>query len=105
MDGCRYRTRRVGLDRPTGARSWLTREMIGIPRHLSQHVGGFVIPTEGPLDRCARAVMGMAERTASIEWDKGRYRRAKILKVDVLALGMLTCMQMLRPDRRPLRTR
>ena len=69
----------------------LAQELIGFPRHLSQHVGGFVI-TRGPLsDLCPVANAAMEGRT-TIEWDKDDIDALGILKVDVLALGMLTCL-------------
>ncbi|MDQ2103543.1 error-prone DNA polymerase [Azospirillum isscasi] len=70
----------------------LAQELIGFPRHLSQHVGGFVI-TRGPLSElCPVANAAMADRT-TIEWDKDDIDALGILKVDVLALGMLTCLR------------
>ncbi|HLB07728.1 MAG TPA: error-prone DNA polymerase, partial [Alphaproteobacteria bacterium] len=70
----------------------LARELIGFPRHLSQHVGGFVI-TKGPLSELSPiANAAMAERT-TIEWDKDDLDALGILKVDLLGLGMLTCIR------------
>ncbi|NYZ17259.1 error-prone DNA polymerase, partial [Azospirillum sp. RWY-5-1] len=70
----------------------LARELIGFPRHLSQHVGGFVI-TRGLLSElCPILNAAMAERT-TIEWDKDDIDALGLLKVDVLALGMLTCVR------------
>ncbi len=70
----------------------LTRELIGFPRHLSQHVGGFVI-TRGRLDEfCAIENAAMDDRTV-IEWDKDDIDVLGMLKVDVLSLGMLTCIR------------
>ena len=70
----------------------LTRELIGFPRHLSQHVGGFII-TRGPLDEVIPiANAAMADRTY-VEWDKNDLDALNILKIDVLALGMLTCIR------------
>ncbi|MCW1955162.1 MAG: error-prone DNA polymerase [Roseobacter sp.] len=67
-------------------------EVIGFPRHLSQHVGGFVI-TKGRLDElCPIENAAMDERTI-IEWDKDDIDALGILKVDVLSLGMLTCIR------------
>src|SRR5581483_3207767 len=69
----------------------LTRELLGFPRHLSQHVGGMVM-TRGPL--CELVPIenaSMADRTV-IEWDKDDIDALGILKVDVLALGMLTAL-------------
>jgi error-prone DNA polymerase len=69
----------------------LTRQLIGFPRHLSQHVGGFVM-TRGRLDELVPIEnAAMADRTV-IEWDKDDIDALGILKVDVLALGMLTCL-------------
>jgi len=70
----------------------LSREILGFPRHLSQHVGGFVI-TQGPL--CELVPIenaAMPDRTV-IEWDKDDIDTLGILKVDCLALGMLTCLR------------
>jgi error-prone DNA polymerase len=70
----------------------LTRELIGFPRHLSQHVGGYVL-TQGPLvEMVPVGNAAMADRTF-IEWDKDDIDELKIMKVDVLALGMLTAIQ------------
>ncbi len=67
-------------------------EIIGFPRHLSQHVGGFVI-TKGRLDEiCPIENAAMEERTL-IEWDKDDIDALGILKVDILSLGMLTCIR------------
>src|SRR5699024_8727444 len=67
-------------------------ELIGFPRHLSQHPGGFVmardrLDTLVPLENAA-----MAERSV-IQWDKEDLDRMRILKVDVLALGMLSVLK------------
>jgi error-prone DNA polymerase len=70
----------------------LSRELIGFPRHLSQHVGGFVL-TRSRLDQVVPvANAAMAGRTV-IEWDKDDLDALRILKIDVLALGMLTCVR------------
>ena len=70
----------------------LCREIAGFPRHLSQHVGGFVI-TRGPLCELVPVEnASMADRTV-IEWDKDDLDAMGILKVDVLGLGMLTCLR------------
>ncbi|PRD36325.1 UNVERIFIED_CONTAM: dnaE2 [Trichonephila clavipes] len=67
-------------------------EIIGFPRHLSQHVGGFVI-TRGRLDElCPIENAAMDDRTI-IEWDKDDIDALGLLKVDVLGLGMLTCIR------------
>jgi len=70
----------------------LTQELIGFPRHLSQHVGGFVL-TRGPLSEVVPiGNAAMADRTF-IEWDKDDLDALGLLKVDVLGLGMLTCIR------------
>ncbi len=70
----------------------LTTQLIGFPRHLSQHTGGFVLTR----DRLSRMVpienASMADRTV-IEWDKDDLDAAGLLKVDVLALGMLSAIR------------
>jgi error-prone DNA polymerase len=69
----------------------LSRQLIGFPRHLSQHPGGFLI-TRGRLDElCTIENAAMEERTI-ISWDKDDIESLGMLKVDVLALGMLTCL-------------
>src|SRR6185437_26716 len=89
------RVRELGLDpadRRLALALDLARQLIGFPRHLSQHVGGFVI-TRGPLAELVPIEnAAMAERTF-IEWDKDDIDTLGILKVDVLALGMLTCIR------------
>ena len=66
--------------------------IIGFPRHLSQHVGGFVI-TSGPLyDLVPIENAAMPDRTV-IQWDKDDLESLKLLKVDILALGMLTAIR------------
>ncbi|MDX2258456.1 MAG: error-prone DNA polymerase [Hyphomicrobiaceae bacterium] len=70
----------------------LARELMGFPRHLSQHVGGFVL-TRGPL--CEVVPIGNAamEGRTVIEWDKDDIAALGLLKIDVLALGMLSCIR------------
>lgn len=85
----------AGLD-PNDTRLKLTLDLAEqlkrFPRHLSQHVGGFVL-THSPLsDIVPISNAAMADRTV-IEWDKDDIDALKILKVDVLALGMLTCIR------------
>ncbi|QND67834.1 error-prone DNA polymerase [Mesorhizobium loti] len=67
-------------------------EIMGFPRHLSQHVGGFVI-TRDRLDEIVPIVKTAMDERKMVEWDKDDLDSVKILKVDVLALGMLTCLQ------------
>jgi DNA-directed DNA polymerase III PolC len=70
----------------------LTAEILGFPRHLSQHVGGFVI-ARGRLDELVPIENAtMPERTV-IQWDKDDLDALGLLKVDVLALGMLTAIR------------
>ena len=70
----------------------LSAQLMGFPRHLSQHTGGFVL-TRGPLSRLVPIEnASMADRTV-IEWDKDDLDAMGLLKVDVLALGMLTALR------------
>jgi len=70
----------------------IAHELVGFPRHLSQHVGGFVL-TESPLHEIVPIQnAAMADRTV-IEWNKDDLDALNILKVDVLSLGMLTCLR------------
>ncbi len=80
----------------------LTGQLIGFPRHLSQHPGGFVI-SEQPLDTLVPVEnAAMADRTI-IQWDKDDLDAVGLLKVDILALGMLSairrCFDLLRRHR------
>ncbi len=100
------RLREIGLnpEDPTILRVMaLSHELMGFPRHLSQHVGGFVI-TRSPLcDLVPIENARMADRTV-IEWDKDDIDAMGMLKVDVLGLGMMTCIRKtidLINDRRP----
>ena len=70
----------------------LVRQLIDFPRHLSQHVGGFVITRERLDEVVPIANAAMEDRTV-VEWDKDDLDALGILKVDVLALGMLTCLR------------
>ena len=70
----------------------LANELTGFPRHLSQHVGGFVL-TRGPLHETVPIGNAtMVDRTF-IEWDKDDIDTVGLMKVDVLALGMLSCLK------------
>jgi len=87
--------RRAGLDPadPHLARVLgLARELIGFPRHLSQHVGGFVI-TRGRLDEVVPIENAAMEDRTCVEWDKDDLDAIGILKIDVLGLGMLSCLR------------
>jgi error-prone DNA polymerase len=89
------RLREGGLDpdsRVTRQLNWLVKELLGFPRHLSQHVGGMVM-TNGPL--CELVPIenaAMPDRTV-VQWDKNDLDALGILKVDCLALGMLTAIR------------
>ena len=79
-------------DRRLGLVMRLVSDISRFPRHLSQHVGGFVI-TRGRLDHlCPISPAAMEGRTV-IEWDKDDLDALGLLKVDVLALGMLSCVR------------
>ncbi len=67
-------------------------QLLGFPRHLSQHVGGFVITRDDLEDVVPIANAAMEDRTI-VEWDKDDLDALGILKIDVLALGMLTCLK------------
>ena len=69
----------------------LTAEIGGFPRHLSQHVGGFVI-TKSRLDEVVPLMPTAMEGRTMVEWDKDDLDSLGILKIDILALGMLTCL-------------
>jgi len=89
------RVREAGLD-PSSAVIRLilelARELVGFPRHLSQHVGGFVI-SAGPLEELVPIENAtMAERTV-VQWDKDDLNDLGLLKVDLLGLGMLTALR------------
>ena len=70
----------------------LTNQMIGMPRHLSQHVGGFIL-TKDKLTETVPIGNGAMPERSFIEWDKDDIEELGIFKVDVLALGMLTCIR------------
>jgi error-prone DNA polymerase len=87
--------RSLGLDPsdPTLAMTIeLAGQLSGFPRHLSQHSGGFVV-TRDRLDEVAPIMNAAMENRTTIEWDKDDLNSLCILKVDVLALGMLTALR------------
>ena len=87
--------RAIGLDPRDGRLMTclkLVRELRGFPRHLSQHVGGLVI-TRDRLDDVVPIQNATMEERTVVEWDKDDLQELKILKVDILALGMLTCLR------------
>ena len=97
-EAMRERLREAGFD-PDGSVLErllpLAQELVafpGFPRHLSQHVGGFVI-SEGPLEELVPIENAtMPDRTV-VQWDKDDLNDLGLLKVDVLALGMLTALR------------
>lgn len=70
----------------------LANEIMGFPRHLTQHVGGFVI-TKDRLDEIVPIVKTAMDERKMVEWDKDDLDAVGLLKVDVLALGMLSCLK------------
>jgi error-prone DNA polymerase len=87
--------RRTGLDPTEGTMRQvlaLCRELIGFPRHLSQHVGGFVM-TQDRLDESVPIMNAAMEDRTHVEWDKDDLDALGMMKVDVLALGMLSCIR------------
>jgi error-prone DNA polymerase len=87
--------RRAGLDPADPTMRGLierAREIVGFPRHLSQHVGGFVI-ARGRLDELVPIQNAAMEDRTVVEWDKDDLDALGILKIDLLALGMLTCLR------------
>ena len=87
--------REAGLDPaawPVRRTLSLADELIGFPHHLSQHTGGMVL-TQGPLDRLAPIENAVMEDRTVIEWNKDDLDELGILKIDILGLGMLTCVR------------
>lgn len=70
----------------------LMEELIGFPRHLSQHVGGFII-SSGPLSELVPVENAAMKDRSVIQWDKDDLESLGLLKVDVLALGMLSAIR------------
>ncbi len=70
----------------------LARELLGFPRHLSQHVGGFIL-TRRRLDETVPIANAAMEKRTFIEWDKDDIDTLGLMKVDVLALGMLSLLR------------
>ena len=71
---------------------YLVRELMGFPRHLSQHVGGFVI-SNGPLHELVPVENAAMDDRTVIQWEKNDLEDLGLLKVDVLGLGMLTAIR------------
>ncbi len=93
MEEKRFAETGYSLDDPAMAQlKMLVDQLLHFPRHLSQHVGGFVL-TQGRLDELVPIHnAAMADRTF-IEWDKDDIDALGLMKVDILALGMLTCIR------------
>ncbi|HKY90805.1 MAG TPA: error-prone DNA polymerase, partial [Nevskiaceae bacterium] len=89
------RLRELGLDPDAPlTKLWLSlvHQLVGLPRHLSQHVGGFII-SDAPVSNLVPVEnAAMPDRTI-IQWDKDDLEALGLLKVDVLALGMLTAIR------------
>jgi error-prone DNA polymerase len=93
MEDRRYAEAGLTLANPEIARlKTLVERLLRFPRHLSQHVGGFVL-TEGRLDELVPIHNAAMEDRTFIEWDKDDIDALGLMKVDVLALGMLTCIR------------
>jgi len=93
MEARRYTSAGFDLDNPEIAQLRdLVDQILKFPRHLSQHVGGFVL-TQGRLDEMVPIHNGAMEGRTFIEWDKDDIDALGLMKVDVLALGMLTCIR------------
>ena len=93
VDSQRFEGLSLNLDeRRIGLVSELANLLIGFPRHLSQHPGGFVL-TRDRLDDLVPIEPAAMENRQVIEWDKDDIDILKFMKVDCLALGMLTCMK------------
>jgi error-prone DNA polymerase len=96
--GNRFEDRRfeeTGFDRTSPEMERLhgfVNRLLEFPRHLSQHVGGFVL-TQGRLDEMVPIHNGAMPERTFIEWDKDDIDALGLMKVDVLALGMLTCIR------------
>src|SRR5690242_17119828 len=87
--------RQAGLDPENamiGLAVELASELIEFPRHLSQHVGGYVL-TQDRLDTYVPIGNAAMDYRTFIEWDKDDVDEVRMMKVDVLALGMLTCIR------------
>ncbi|WP_444911366.1 error-prone DNA polymerase [Microbulbifer sp. PAAF003] len=95
LDSFPQQMQKVGID-PSSAIGkmfpQLLQQIYGFPRHLSQHVGGFVI-TEQPLHQLVPIENAAMEDRTLIQWDKEDIEDLKLMKVDVLALGMLTALR------------
>ena len=81
------------MDNPEIARlKSLSEQLLQFPRHLSQHVGGYLL-TQNRLDETVPVHNAAMENRTFVEWDKDDIDALRLMKVDVLALGMLTCIR------------
>ncbi|MBI0534637.1 DNA polymerase III subunit alpha [Roseomonas sp. KE2513] len=96
VEGLRDVARSTGLDPDADPRLGmamdLAEELQGFPRHLATHVGGFVI-TRGKLTELAIVTKAAMKDRHTVEWDKDDIGELRMLKVDVLGLGMLSCIR------------
>ena len=93
MEEGRYAEAGLTIANPEIARlKTIVERLLKFPRHLSQHVGGYVL-TEGRLDEIVPIHNAAMEKRTFIEWDKDDIDALGLMKVDVLALGMLTCIR------------
>jgi len=93
VDGSHVSEAGLDLNDPVLRRTIIiAQQMIGMPRHLGQHVGGFILTEKPLIDTVPIGNGAMPDRTF-IEWDKDDIDALGILKVDILALGMLTCIR------------
>ncbi len=93
MDESRFAETGFTLDNPEIARlNGIVQQLLGFPRHLGQHVGGFVL-TQDRLDETVPIHNAAMEDRTFIEWDKDDIDALGLMKVDILALGMLTCIR------------
>ena len=86
---------RVGINPETEKAKHLStfvNEILGFPRHLSQHVGGFVI-SSNPINQIVPIENAAMENRTVIQWDKEDLEALGLLKIDILALGMLTAIK------------
>lgn len=93
MEADRYRQAGIDIENPQIVRlKTLVDQLLNFPRHLSQHVGGYVL-TQGRLDEMVPIHNAAMPDRTFIEWDKDDIDALGLMKVDILALGMLTCIR------------
>jgi len=93
VEESRFEQAGFAIDNPDVARlKSLVDQLLEFPRHLSQHVGGFLLTQQSLIETVPLHNAAMEDRTF-IEWDKEDIDALKLMKVDVLALGMLTCIK------------